>query len=291
MSFIIPVIQVVGTVLAAKTAIEGIQEGNLFKAVLGGVGAYMGFSSLAAGAASAGAEAGAAGSIAEGSVTGTALDPVAASAGNAVTNTSALESLAQAANAGDAGFVFGTQGGAGAMGSLADAGMGALGDAGIGALQAGGAGAAGGLSALEAVGGAGASVYDAALQAAGQDLGGLVAGPSGGGWLDKLVGAENASALRSLGGELKDSLGGIGDQLGKVSDFAKENGALLQVAGQGLSGYAQTRSEEEQLRRVLEEKRRLAEEERRRRGGAVDIGLSGYRYDPMRRQLVPAGVA
>ena len=284
MSFIIPVIQVVGTVLAAKTAIEGIQEGNLFKAVLGGVGAYMGFSSLAAGAASAGAEAGAAGSIAEGSVTGTALDPVAASAGNAVTNTSALESLAQAANAGDAGFVFGTQGGAGAMGSLADAGMGALGDAGIGALQAGGAGAAGGLSALEAVGGAGASVYDAALQAAGQDLGGLVAGPSGGGWLDKLVGAEAASSLREFGGQ-------VGDVLGKAQDFAKENGALLQVAGQGLSGYAQTRSEEEQLRRVLEEKRRLAEEERRRRGGAVDIGLSGYRYDPMRRQLVPAGVA
>lgn len=43
----------VGTVLAAKSAIEGIQEGNLLKAVVGGVGAYYGMTGLQTGAAAA----------------------------------------------------------------------------------------------------------------------------------------------------------------------------------------------------------------------------------------------
>lgn len=46
-------IAAVGTVLAAKSAIEGIQEGNLLKAVVSGVGAYYGMSTLQAGAAAA----------------------------------------------------------------------------------------------------------------------------------------------------------------------------------------------------------------------------------------------
>ncbi len=38
----------IGAAMAAKTAIEGLKEGNLLKAVVGGVGAYFGFSNLGA---------------------------------------------------------------------------------------------------------------------------------------------------------------------------------------------------------------------------------------------------
>lgn len=54
------VLKVAGTMMAAKTAIDGIKEGNLLKAVVGGAGAYFGVSSLAsqaAGAATSGAAA------------------------------------------------------------------------------------------------------------------------------------------------------------------------------------------------------------------------------------------
>lgn len=46
-------IAVVGTVMGAKAAIDGIKEGNLLKAVVGGVGAYFGATSLAGGATTA----------------------------------------------------------------------------------------------------------------------------------------------------------------------------------------------------------------------------------------------
>ncbi|WP_286238000.1 hypothetical protein [Neptuniibacter halophilus] len=55
---VVPLLKVVGGVMAAKTAVEGIKEGNLLKAALGGVGAYMSFTGLSAGAESAGAGAG-----------------------------------------------------------------------------------------------------------------------------------------------------------------------------------------------------------------------------------------
>jgi hypothetical protein len=52
---IITVAKVAGVVLATKTAIEGLKEGNLLKAALGGVGAYFGLSSLGAFGAAQGA--------------------------------------------------------------------------------------------------------------------------------------------------------------------------------------------------------------------------------------------
>lgn len=71
MQAVLIAVKVVGTVMAAKTMIEGLKEGNLLKAVLGGVGAYLGMSSLATPAAAVtAAEAGAA--------TGTALEKGAA---------------------------------------------------------------------------------------------------------------------------------------------------------------------------------------------------------------------
>ena len=48
-------IKIVGGLMAAKTAVEGIKEGNLLKAVVGGVGAYFSFTGLAAGMGEAGA--------------------------------------------------------------------------------------------------------------------------------------------------------------------------------------------------------------------------------------------
>lgn len=44
---IMTALKVVGVVLGAKTAIEGLKEGNIMKAALGGIGAYMAGSSLA----------------------------------------------------------------------------------------------------------------------------------------------------------------------------------------------------------------------------------------------------
>lgn len=43
---IVPIIEFVGTAYAAKTAVDGIAEGNWKKAVIGGVGAYLGASGL-----------------------------------------------------------------------------------------------------------------------------------------------------------------------------------------------------------------------------------------------------
>lgn len=42
-------IAIVGTVLSAKTALDGLKEGNLLKAVAGGVGAYFGASAISGG--------------------------------------------------------------------------------------------------------------------------------------------------------------------------------------------------------------------------------------------------
>ncbi|MCP3674064.1 MAG: hypothetical protein GY829_06290 [Gammaproteobacteria bacterium] len=46
MQIITMAVKVIGTAMAAKTAIDGLKEGNLLKAVMGGVNAYFGASSL-----------------------------------------------------------------------------------------------------------------------------------------------------------------------------------------------------------------------------------------------------
>lgn len=45
-ALIIPALKFLGTAMAVKTAYDGIKEGNILKAVMGGVGAYAGGSSL-----------------------------------------------------------------------------------------------------------------------------------------------------------------------------------------------------------------------------------------------------
>lgn len=110
-------IAVVGTVLGAKTAIEGLKEGNLLKAVVGGVGAYFGMSEMGAFGAAQKTAAGAQ------SVAGTG-----AGAAAETTIRSAGAGLAEKAAASQA--MTGMSGGAG--GAVANgAGMGAM-DIGLG---------------------------------------------------------------------------------------------------------------------------------------------------------------
>lgn len=71
MAAVIPVLKVVGIALSAKSAYEGIKEGNLLQAVVGAVGAYYGVSSLASSAGATAAET-AATEVAEGAAQGAA---------------------------------------------------------------------------------------------------------------------------------------------------------------------------------------------------------------------------
>ena len=75
-------IALVGTVMSAKTAIEGLKEGNLLKAVAGGVGAYFGASSLAGGAASGASDAATLSGTSEGAVSQTIAETSGANLGD-----------------------------------------------------------------------------------------------------------------------------------------------------------------------------------------------------------------
>lgn len=88
---IMTAVKVVSTVMAAKSAIEGIKEGNLLKAVVGGAGAYFGASSLMSGAG-AGTAAGAS-DVATGGATAAASGAEGVSALSGV-----AEGVAAAAN-------------------------------------------------------------------------------------------------------------------------------------------------------------------------------------------------
>jgi hypothetical protein len=95
-------IAAVGTVLAAKSAIEGIQEGNLLKAVVSGVGAYYGMSTLQAGAAAASTNvAGAAASdTAVNAATDTALQATADQVATTTVGANGASGIASGVNAG-----------------------------------------------------------------------------------------------------------------------------------------------------------------------------------------------
>lgn len=100
----------VGTVLAAKTAIEGIEEGNLLKAAIGGVGAYYGMSGLEAGAASASTNA--AGATASNATIDAATNTALKKASEQAVTTTAGNAANAAANA--------TANGAAGAGSIAN---------------------------------------------------------------------------------------------------------------------------------------------------------------------------
>lgn len=252
-----PILSAVGTVLAAKTAIEGLKEGNLFKAVLGGVGAYVGMTGLAGGAASS-IEKGAAGAISKGSMTGNLLNPEIATAGNAVANPDIMSTALNSVDSlgSDAANIFN---GSNAISSSALDLVGS--DAGANALQSVGANSLG--SSIGAGADSLASVVGSNAAAPGMSVFGTPL-------------PEQATGLSQI-------TGGIGDFLGKANNFIKENGALTKVGGQILSGYSQGKQQEELLRQAIQQR----DAERARRGGAVDIGLSGYRFNPTTRQLEP----
>lgn len=91
-SLVVTAIKVVSTAMAVKSAIEGLKEGNLLQAVVGAVGAYMGYTNLTVGSSMGQmAEQGAAGGIAEGAMAGTEIDQLSQSIGNAVTEPVAVK--------------------------------------------------------------------------------------------------------------------------------------------------------------------------------------------------------
>lgn len=102
------VIQFISAAYAAKTAIDGAREGNYAKAIIGAVGAYMGFSGLASGAA--GTAAGTAGTegaknvaVREGArevSTQAASDAAGSAAASTATQAAGTEASGQAAAAG-----------------------------------------------------------------------------------------------------------------------------------------------------------------------------------------------
>lgn len=96
-------IALVGTVMSAKTAIEGLKEGNLLKAVAGGVGAYFGASSLAGGAASGASDAATLAGTSEGAVGQTIAETSGANLGDQFVATQGMTNGA-GMNALDAGL-------------------------------------------------------------------------------------------------------------------------------------------------------------------------------------------
>lgn len=139
-------IEIISTAYAVDTMVKGIEEGNMTKAVLGGVGAYLGFSSLGTigstageAAAAGGTEAGASALSAEQAAAQAATDAsmtapleqaggeaVAGQAGQAATQSAAAETAA--VGAGSAGA---NAGGTGLLNTAAEKGGGQVAEKGL----------------------------------------------------------------------------------------------------------------------------------------------------------------
>jgi len=247
MAAAIPVaIKVVGVALAAKSIIEGLKEGNLLKAALGGVGAYFAFSGLGSmtGVAKA-AQEGATGVLnAPAVAAGQEAGMSAVTTAGGMTAENAMTSAMNSGIGGEAGTELLTEGlaagggtaAAEAAGSAADYAFGAGGDA---------FGKAAGAS-LNAGADTAVSLTDPAVSEGGAGLlseyGQQVPPPGGEGFMDRAMGFG------------KDALG-----------FAKENPELLKVGGNMLSGWSQQRQREQEIERLMAERKR----ERRARGRSV----------------------
>lgn len=241
---VVPVLKGIGVAASAYTAVQGIKEGNLSKAALGGVGAYFGATSLMSGAAGNAANIGA--TVAEGASAKTA-------------------NLAQGMSGagGMSGMTVGATGGQ------------MLGSAGANALDLTGAtklasGVANGASATGSMGGLLGSLGANAntISSAGNAL-----SMSGG-----------ASAIENTGSMLdrfKSGVSAVSDW-GKENPMLAGN--LVQTGGGLLSGLGEQRrfdAELDEVQRQEAQMIRLREEERRRRAltGNTDF-LGNSRFNP-----------
>ena len=260
MAAAVPFLKIVGGVLAAKTAIDGLKEGNLGKAILGGVGAYYSFAGLsaAAGASGTATTAGQAAG-APGVATGAAPGAVGGSFYGAAAPEIAANTVAGATPA-----AFGAQ-----TGSLMAA---TPINAGVQAGAAGGAlsGAAmGATSAMAAPAAAGSGLLSGPAELG--TLGQTGAGTAGGGMLS------TDAALSAAGSPADVALESVQQgrfNLGSLSDiktWAEANpdlaAATMQVGGQVLAGYATGEQRARELQRILNEKAR----ERSSRGAIADV--------------------
>jgi hypothetical protein len=261
----LPFLKIVGGVLAAKTAIDGLKEGNLGKAILGGVGAYFSFSGLAAGAAGTATSNVAtkgAGAVANnmtsgavgGSFLGAAAPEISAAMGNAAGSMPAAFGAQAGSLTGITPVNAGVQAGLGSGSALSGAAMGAV-DA-I-APTANALGAAGGLLSSPALG---------------------VASQTG------MTMPEQAGILSQMGGNAPTVLGRVDPvvdsvvknrinlgSLGDIKRWAEANPELaasaMQMGGQALAGYASAEQRARELQRILNERAR----ERSSRGAVADV--------------------
>lgn len=256
------VLGVLGAASAAITVIKGLKEGNLFKAVLGGVGAYFAFSGLGAMTAVGQAtSSGATGVVnAPAAVAGKATDLSAVTAAGGMSADTAMnaamsQGLNASAGAGTELFTQGLSAGAGTAGGVSDLVTGGLGNYSFG----------GGAEALGSMGGAAGSAFDAATQSGAAGL----TQEGGGGLLsqfDKFSKPAEAGLMEKGGGFLNKALG-----------FVKDNPEVVKVGGQMISGWAQQKQKEEEMERIMKERER----ERRSRGASVSTAGLRLRHEPM----------
>lgn len=239
-----PFLKLVGGVMAAKTAIDGLREGNLGKAILGGVGAYFSFAGAAAGAAgtatSQAAQQGAAAVVQPGAAGGV---------GGAVGSQAGAEiSAAMGTSAANTPTAFGAQ-------------TGLLGQAAAGPMS----------MATE-------PVLSPAMEAMSSgSLGGLLSGSTAGP-MSAAATPILSPAMEAIGqGTLSGAAGNIpspppgGWSLGAVKQWAEANpelaANLMQVGGQAIAGYADATARARELQRILNERAR----ERSSRGAVAPV--------------------
>jgi len=286
-------LKVVGSAFAAKTAIEGIKERNLFKAVLGGVGAFFGVSSIASQVAAGSAAAGTAASTAApqgaaavaGTAGGAAAAPAttigqAAAGGIGAIAPGAWEgvNLAGMTPAASNALAFGSD----LARPLSGAALGAANA--TSPLLSQGSSLAPGLGMLSqgAPPPAPVNPSDPTTQTFG--LGqvrapGVESAPPGasGGLLSAPL--ERGGSLESLFQEVDKTTKGMSNfSIGAVKKWAEDNpllaASLLQIGGSTLSGFATAQQRENELQRILN----LRAEERARRG-AVPVASGTYNWN------------
>jgi hypothetical protein len=254
----IPFLKIVGGVLAAKTAIDGIREGNWGKAILGGVGAYFSFAGVAAGAAgtttsnaaAAGAPAVAqASQVGGGSFYGAVAPELSAAGAGAASGFSTQAGLTNLANITPINST--VQAGLGGGGVLSGAAMGATSATAPTAM-----GGSGGL-----LGSGGMSVGTSPMATGTTPM--ATGTPS--------IGAASSADPAGLALESTQKGGFNISSLGDVKRWAEANpelaAATMQMGGQAVAGYADATLRARELQRILDERAR----ERSSRGAVADV--------------------
>lgn len=251
---ILPVLKIAGAALAAVSIVKGLKEGNLLKAVAGGVGAYFAFSGLGASTAIGKimeGGAGAVGSVApEAAISGAADLSAVTAAGKMGADTAMSEAMTQGFGA-QAGTEMATEGltsaaaAEGLTGKAAEYGFGA-------AAEGAGAGADTALGASDLA-------ADQGLDLATQEAA-TVAPTEEGGLLSQFEKFQTPSATAAPVEE-----GGLKGFLSQAAGFAKENPELLKMGGQMISGWAKEQARQKEIDRLMREQARA----RNRRGASV----------------------